>query len=57
MNALLHGAIQGDAGPVALPTQHWGNDEFEAVRAARLQLAAAQQLTRFLRVAADGVLG
>ncbi len=56
MNALLHGAVQADGGPVALPTQHWGNDELEAIRAARLQLAAAQQLTRLLRVAADGVL-
>ena len=56
MDALLHGAIQADGGPVALPTQHWGNDELEAIRVARLQLAAAQQLTRFFRVAADGVL-
>lgn len=56
VNALLHGAVQADAGPVALPTQHWGNDELEAIRAARLQLAAAQQLTRLFRLAADGVL-
>ena len=57
VNALLHGGVQGDAGPVGLPAQQWGNDELEAIRAARLQLAAAQQLTRLFRLAADGVLG
>ena len=56
VDALLHGAIQADAGPVALPPQHRCNDELEAVRAQRLQLTAAQQLASLLRAAADCVL-
>ena len=56
VNALLQGAIQAHAGPVALAPQQGGNDELEPVGAAGLQLNAAQQLTRRLRVTADSVL-
>lgn len=56
VDALLQGAVQAHAGPVALPPQQGGDDEFEAVGAAGLQLSAAQQLTCRLGVSADGVL-
>ena len=52
LHALLHGAVHAHAGPVALPPQHGGHHKLEAIRAARLQLAAAQQLPLLLRISA-----
>ena len=56
VDALLQGAVQAHAGPVALPPQQGGDDKLEAVGAAGLQLSAAQQLARRLGVTADSVL-
>ena len=53
LHALLHGAVHAHAGPVAFTTQHWGHNELEAIRAACLQLTAAQQLPFSIRTGAD----
>lgn len=53
LHALLHGTVHAHAGPVTFTTQDWGHNELEAIRAACLQLTAAQQVPFFIRIAAD----